>query len=280
MTTSRRVRIAFVVPDLGVGGAERHVTTLVSRLDRERFEPSVICLGREGELFPTLAESGVPGVAFHRTKRQALQCLADLVRTLRATAPDVVVLRGYNAELLGRVAAVLARVPSVIIWVHNGEGLGRRGLVRQVTDAVLDRVTDAYFGVAHAQLPYLVDELRLPCRKIRIIHNGVEPALFGDDARPATRTGLGLGDQDLVVGIVAALRPEKDHETFLRSAALVTAADARARFLVVGDGPPRAALETLAAELGIADRVIFAGARDDVGALLAAMDVFVLSSSQ
>lgn len=278
MSTPRALRIAFVVPDLGMGGAERHVTTLLSRLDRRRFDPSVICLGREGELFPDLAESGVPGVAFRRAKRQALRCLVDLVRELRRTRPDVVILRGYSPEFLGRIAAVLARVRRVVIWVHNGEGLAPRGRLRKLTDVVLDKVTDAYFGVAAAQLPYLVDELGFPRRKVRIIHNGVEPGSFSDDVGRATRSSLGLRDDDLVVGIVAALRPEKDHETFLRAAALVAEADTRARFLVVGDGPPRPALEALAQQLGIGDRVLFTGARNDVAALLAAMDVFVLSS--
>ncbi|MGY1685907.1 glycosyltransferase [Geodermatophilus sp. SYSU D00867] len=267
------------MPDLAFGGAERHVTTLVSRLDPRRIESSVICLGHEGQLFPYLAGSGVPGVALHRTKRQALGCLADLVRELRRTAPDVVVLRGYSAELLGRLAAVLARVPHAVIWVHNCGELERRTVVRRLTDALLGPVTDAYFGVARAQLPYLVERLRLPQRKVRIIHNGVEPAQFGNAVAPGTRSALGLHEDDLVVGIVAALRPEKDHETFLRAAALVAASDARARFLVVGDGPPRADLEALARELGVADRVRFAGARDDVASLLSAMDVFVLSSS-
>jgi glycosyltransferase involved in cell wall biosynthesis len=279
MSAPRPLRIAFVVPDLGIGGAERHVTTLVSRLDREQFKPSVICLGREGELFPSLAESGVPGVAFHRTKRQALQCLADLVRALRATSPDVVVLRGYSAEFLGRVAAVLAGVPTVIVWVHHCGDIEPRGLLRRVSDRLLDRVTDAYFGVAHAQVSYLVDELRLPRHKVRIVRNGVEPSRFSGEAdRSATRSALGLGEQDITVGIVAALRPEKDHETFLRAAAQVAAADTRARFLIVGDGRTRPALEELAGRLGISDRVLFTGARDDVAAVLSAVDVFVLSS--
>ncbi|SEP21106.1 glycosyltransferase [Trujillonella endophytica] len=278
MTSPRRLRVAFVVPDLGLGGAERHVTTLVRRLDRQRFEPSVVCLGREGELFASLVESSVPAVALHRTKRQAARCLVDLVRALRRTAPDVVVLRGYNAELLGRVAAVLARIPRSVVWVHNCGDLGPRGLVRRVADTVLDPVTDAYFGVAHAQVPYLVEEVGVPRRKVRVIHNGVDPAAFDGRTGAAARSSLGLRGDDLVVGIVAALRPEKDHETFLRAAALVAAAQPRARFLVVGDGPRRPVLEDLAARLGISRRVDFTGARRDVGSLLATMDVFVLCS--
>ncbi|SNT02437.1 Glycosyltransferase involved in cell wall bisynthesis [Geodermatophilus pulveris] len=278
MSPPRPVRVTFVVPDLGIGGAERHVTTLVSRLDQRLVDPSVICLGREGELFPSLAASGVPAVALDRTKREAPQCLAELVRELRRLAPDVVVLRGYNAEGLGRLAAVLARVPHVVVWVHNCGDLERRGRVRQLADAVLDRVTDAYFGVAQAQVPYLVRELGLPHRKVRIIHNGVDPSQFDGRADPVTKAGLGLLEDDLVVGIVAALRPEKDHETFLRAAALVAETEARARFLVVGDGQRRAGLEETARRLGIADRVVFAGARGDVASLLSVIDVFVLSS--
>ncbi|GAB3299774.1 hypothetical protein GCM10027451_01530 [Geodermatophilus aquaeductus] len=278
MSAPRRLRVAFVVPDLGIGGAERHVTTLVSRLDRRRFDPSVVCLGREGELFPALADSGVPAVALHRAKREAPACLRDLVRVLRETAPDVVVLRGYSAETLGRLAAVLARVPRVVVWVHNCGDLEPRGALRRLVDVLLDPVTHAYFGVAHAQVPYMVEHLGLPRRKVRIIHNGVDPSRFDGVADPATRPGLGLQEDDLVVGIVAALRPEKDHETFLRAAALVAAADVRARFLVVGEGDRRPALEALARELGIADRVVFTGARDDVGAVLRAIDVFVLCS--
>jgi glycosyltransferase involved in cell wall biosynthesis len=272
------VRVAFVVPDLGLGGAERHVTTLVGHLDRRRFDPSVVCLGREGELFPALAAAGVPGVAFHRTRREALLGLADLVRWLRRTAPDVVVLRGYNAELLGRLAAVLARVPRVVVWVHNCGDLEPRGRLRGLTDRVLGRVTDAWFGVAHAQVPYLVDELGVPRGKVRIIHNGVEPSRFDGPVDAGLRPSLGLHDDDLVVGILAALRPEKDHESFLHAAALVAAASSRARFLVVGGGPRRPALEALAQRLGIEDRVVFTGPRDDVAALLHAIDVFVLSS--
>jgi glycosyltransferase involved in cell wall biosynthesis len=279
MSRPRPLRVAFIVPDLGVGGAERHVTTLVGRLDRRLFDPSVVCLGEEGGLFPSLAASGVPGTALHRTKRQAPQCLLELVRELRRTSPDVVVLRGYNAELLGRLAAVLAGVPRVVIWVHNGEGLGFRSLPRRLADALLDPVTDAYFGVAHAQVPYLVEELHLPRRKVRIIHNGVDPSPSGTASGQAARSSLGLREDDLVVGIVAALRPEKDHETFLRAAALVASADPRARFLVIGDGARRPALQQLADQLGISDRVVFAGVRDDVGRLLALLDVFVLSSS-
>ena len=279
MSTGPRLKVAYVVPDLGIGGAERHVTTLMTHLDRERFDPMVICLGREGELFPSLAASGIPAVALGRGKRQALSCLAKLVRQLRDARPDVVIVRGYNAEVLGRIAGALVGVPRTIVWVHNCGDLEPRGLLRRICDLALDPVTDAYFGVAHAQQGYMVDELRYPARKVRIIQNGVDLSSFAERADGGgTRASLGLQSDELVVGILAALRPEKDHRTFLMAASLALESNSRVRFLIVGDGPERTALESLARELGIADRVVFTGARDDVHALLASMDVFVLCS--
>ena len=277
MTRATRLRVMYVVPDLGVGGAERHATTLMSRLDRSRFDPSVVCIGRRGELFPALEEAGVPAVALGRTKREAFKSLVELVREFRRTSPDVVIVRGFNAELLGRVAAMVARVPHVIVWVHNCDDIEARGGLRRLSDRALEPVTRAYFGVARRQAAYMIDGLGFPEHKIRIIHNGVDPAPYASADR-GLRPGFGFHDDHLVVGIVAALRPEKDHETFLRAAGLVVREVPEARFLVVGGGARREALEKLADRLGLADRVVFTGAREDVSAVLGAIDIFVLSS--
>ncbi|MFH5232748.1 glycosyltransferase [Antrihabitans spumae] len=281
MTDSEKVRllrVLYLVPDLGVGGAERHVTTLMPNLDSARFAPSVICLGEEGALFGDLAAAGVPAIALHRSKRQMLAALADLVREFRRQKPDLLVMRGYNAEMLGRIAARRAGIDKTVVWVHNCGDTEPRGRVRVVADRVLDRFTSAYFGVARAQTSYVVDELGYPADKFRVIYNGVDPSSFDptDDRRAVA--DLGIGPTDLVVGILAALRPEKDHANFLRAAALVAQALPDAKFLIVGDGVMRAETTSLAAELGIADRTVFAGSRSDVADLLRAMDVFVLSS--
>jgi len=273
----RRLRVVYVVPDLGVGGAERHVTTVMPRLDRSRFDPMVLCIGRRGELFSDLEAAGVPAVALGRTRREAFAALVDLVREFRRFRPDVVIVRGYNAELLGRVAAALAGVHHVVVWVHNCGDIQPRPVLRQLADHLLDPVTDAYFGVARTQVPYLEDVLGHPASKVRIIHNGVDPAPFSGGGDAGLREELGLEEDALVVGILAALRPEKDHETFLRAAQLVAAEVPRARFVVAGGGDRREALEALAERLGIADRVLFTGVRD-APALLRTIDVFVLSS--
>jgi glycosyltransferase involved in cell wall biosynthesis len=266
----------FVVPDLGVGGAERHLTTLLPRMDPARFTPSVVCIGEEGDLFPDLRAAGVEARALHLGKRQAVRALRELVSITRRARPDVMVVRGYNAETLGRIAARVAGVQHTIMWVHN---IMPRGNIRTTVDRALTRWTSGYFGVAEAQRQYLVDELGYPVDQIRIIHNGVDPAQFDVNTDRGVLAELGFADRDPVVGILAALRPEKDHATLLQAARAVIDEMPRARFLVIGDGPTRPQLEALCTELRITPNVHFAGARGDVARLLCAIDVFALSST-
>ncbi|WP_299050340.1 glycosyltransferase [uncultured Nocardioides sp.] len=276
------LRVTFVVPDLAVGGAERHVVDLLARLDRDVVEPRVVCLGAPGRLFDAAAQVA-PATAFGHARRDAARSVVALARELRRTRTDVVVARGYSAELVGRVAAVLARVPRSVVWVHNCGSLTPRGRLRGLADRVLDPATAAYFGVAHRQVPYLVDELGYPADKVRILHNGVDVDAFSRPAdlaaRDETRAALGLAPDDVAIGILAALRPEKEHELLLAAVRRVVAVAPHARLVVVGDGERRPGLEEHAAALGLGDRVVFAGYRSDVPQVLAALDVITLASS-
>lgn len=280
---SGRLRVLFVVPKLGLGGAERHVATLIPTLDPLAFDPSLVTIGEGGRLFDEVAAAGFPARALGRTRRQLPLALAELVGHMRRTRPDVVVLRGANAELIGRLAAVLSGVPRTVVWVHNNSDLVPRAAARKLADRLLEPATSAYYGVARGQLPYMTAQLGYPESKVRIIHNGVDLARFpivdrAGDADRALAAELGLEPGDPLIGIVAVLRPEKDHATLLRAARQVLERHPRARFLVVGHGALEEDLRALAAELGLGPSVIFAGLRRDVDALLRLMDVFVLTS--
>lgn len=272
------IRALFVVPSLRVGGAEQHVTTLLSRMDPARFTPSLICVGEQGALFQVLPPAGIDAKALYLGKRQAVRAVRELVAEMRRTRPDVVVVNGYSAETVGRIAARIAGVKHVIMWVHNATNIQPRGQVRITIDRVLNRWTNRYFGVAEAQRPYLTEDLGYPDNKIRIIHNGVDLTQFGGATDRGVLAEFGFGDDDPVVAIIAAFREEKDHFTFLHAARHVVDEMPNAKFLIVGDGPMRGRLEDLCSELRLTPNVCFAGWRGDVARLLPAIDVFVLCS--
>ncbi|WP_235686804.1 glycosyltransferase [Tomitella gaofuii] len=279
MNGDTRLRVLYVVPDLATGGAERHAVQVLPRLEPSAFIGRVLCIGREGRLFEDLIESGtVTARALHRSRRQAIQALMEIVREMRSFRPDIVLVRGYNAESLGRIAAVAARVPHTVVWAHDCRDGDDRNKVRRMLDVLLEPATDAYFGVAEAQRRYLVDALGRPARKVRIIRNGVDPSALDPRDDRAALADFGVPAGAPVVGIVAALRPEKDHELFLDAARRVLSEVSNAHFLVVGGGERQALLESLAHVQGLRERIVFTGDRADVPSLLRAMDVVVLCS--
>ena len=273
------IRVMFVVPLLKAGGAERHLTTLLPRMDPERFRPSVVCIGGEGDLFADVRAIGIEAISLDLRKRQAVRALRELIALIRQQRPDVVAVSGYNAETLGRLAARIAGVNRTIMWVHNASEITPRGYAQRAIDRWLIRWTSSYFGVAQVQRQFLVHERGYPADKIRIIHNGVDPQLFDGHTDRRVLAEFGLAESGPVVGILGSLRPEKDHATFLRAARLVIDEMPQTRFLVVGDGERRAQLEMLCCDLGITSHVRFTGARSDIGRLLCAIDVFTLTST-
>jgi glycosyltransferase involved in cell wall biosynthesis len=248
-------------------------------MDPARFTPSVVCIGEEGGFFGRLPAAGIEARALHLSgKQNAVRALRELISIARRVKPDVVVVHSYNAEILGRIAARVTGVKHTIMWMHNIGDVEPRSRFRITVDHALTRWTSAYFGSAEAQRPYLVDELGYPDNKIRVILYGVDPALFDTNTDRSVLAEFGIPEGDPVVGILAVLRPEKDHATLFRAARIVINQMPRARFLIIGDGPMRPQLEAVCSDLRITSNVHFAGTRGDVARLLCAIDVFTLSS--
>jgi glycosyltransferase involved in cell wall biosynthesis len=268
------LRVLFVTTSMPVGGAETLLVNLVRKLDRQRFAPELVCLKEAGPLGEMLAAE-IPVHTDLLVDKWDLRVLPRLYRLMRRPQADAVVTVGAGDKMFwGRVAGRLAGVPAVCSALHSTgwpDEVGR--LNRWLTP-----LTDAFIGVADGQSKFIAHKYRFPEEKVRTIYNGVDVDRFAPRHDTATRAALGLPTEAPVVGIVAALRPEKNHEMFLQGARLIAAEVPEARFLVVGDGPRRGELESLANALGLADHVQFLGSRDDVPELLAAIDVLALTS--
>ncbi len=176
----------------------------------------------------------------------------------------------------GRLAAHLSGVPVIASALHSTgwpDGVGK-------LNRCLTSITDAFIAVADAHGQFLQDFERFPSSKVHVIRNGVDCRRFVPDpeARHAVRAELGLSSETPLVGIVAALRPEKNHAMLLEVASKIRQRLANVHWLIVGDGPERAGLESLAASQGIADRVHFLGTRGDTERILAGLDLFTLCS--
>jgi glycosyltransferase involved in cell wall biosynthesis len=270
------LRVMFVITVMPVGGAETLLTEIVRRMDRQRFAPELCCLKWFGPMGQVLARE-IPAFAGLLAHKYDLAVLPRLRRLLRERRIDAVVTVGTGGDKMfwGRLAAWLEGTPVICSALHS------TGLPDHVEwpNRLLARLTDAFIAVAEPHGRYLAEHEGCPAERVRVIPNGVDINRFCPrPPDPALRAQLGLAAMAPTVAIVAALRPEKNHELFLDAAARIHRRLPGARFLIIGDGPRRKTLERQAVELGLGEAARFLGTRSDVPELLAVSDVVLLTS--
>lgn len=287
-----RLRVLRVIARLNVGGPAIHATLLHERLDPTRFESTLVA-GSEAageasylDLHGRSARSlvTIPDLGRELSGVRDVSALRQVIAVIRRVRPHIVHTHTAKAGALGRVAAWLCRVP-VIVHTYHGHVLhgyfspGRTRVFAGIERA-LARVSDALVTVS----PKVRDEL-LAFGVGRVEQYHVVPLGFdldrfthADTKRGELRAELGVDAGALVVGIVARLVPIKHYELFLEAAALVRERRPDARFVIVGDGECRAALETLAARLNLGGHVHFLGWRADLDRIYADLDLVALTS--
>ncbi|QDU56445.1 glycosyltransferase [Aeoliella mucimassa] len=274
-TDAAPLRTLFCVTSMPVGGAETLLVNLIRRLDRSKIAPEICCLKQPGPLGDEMAAE-VPvhsGLIHHKLD---VLVLNRMTRLLRERQIDAVVTVGAGDKMFwGRLAAKRAGVPVVCSALHSTgwpDGVGR-------LNRLLTPLTDAFIAVAAPHGRHLIEGEKFPASKVVVIPNGVDTARFAPGAETnQLRSELGIPATSPVGIIVAALRPEKNHELYLEVAARVTKQIPEAVFLVVGDGPQRVQLKERAEQLELGDSVRFLGTRSDIPSLLNLADVNVLTS--
>lgn len=269
------IRVMFVNTSLPFGGAETQQLALVRRLNRQRFAPEVCCLKARGPLASRLPED-VPIFEKQLKGKFDVSVIWRLRNLFRARGIQAVVIYGAGDKMFwGRIAARLARVPVVVSSLHcTGwpDAVGR-------LNRLLTPLTDAFVGVARSHGRFLIEHERFPADRVKVIPNGVDTERFRPlPGRAEIRHELGLAADTPLVGIVARLSYEKNHRLFLDVASRVRRAVPDTHFLIVGEGPLQAELESQAKILGLAPCVHFLGVRHDIPEILAELNVFTLAS--
>ncbi|MDP6801933.1 MAG: glycosyltransferase [Gemmatimonadota bacterium] len=273
------VTVLFLLPGLPVGGAERQIASLITGMDSRRFRPLVACQHRLGPVAEDLSAAGFPVHLLSCERSLDPAFLFRLAGLMRRERVQLVLSHGFSTGVVGRIAGVLSGVPARILAEHS---TGERDLspLRHRLNRLLAPLTAAWVSVADGQLDYLTREKRIPVDRIHRIYNGIESgALPTPEERASARQLLGIPGDVPVAGVIAVLRPEKDHRTFLLAARLTLDSLPEAQFLLIGDGPERTHLEREIVALGLTESVRILGFRQDVARLLPALDVSVLSST-
>jgi glycosyltransferase involved in cell wall biosynthesis len=279
-------RLAFLIRSLDYGGAERHLLTLIRALDQERFSLTVLYFYGGGRLEEELRATGARMISLEKRGRWDLFGFSwRLLRQLRALRPAVLhsflvepnLLTVFLKPLLGATRVVWG-VRASRVHFENYDRFSRLTFRLQ---CLCSRFADLIIFNSESGRAYHLSE-GFPAAKSLVIPNGIDTEAFKPEPEAASRVraALGVSREVLLVGCVGRLDPMKDHPTLLRAGARVCRAREDVRFVCVGDGPTAylSELQGLAQELGIAEKVIWTGARSDMASLYSALDLLVLAS--
>jgi glycosyltransferase involved in cell wall biosynthesis len=278
------IRVLHLITRLDVGGSAENTVISATRMPKAEFASSVIS-GRTVDPPPRLAETlrdaGVPFFEVPHLRRPVAvvrdcRALWQVWRLIRRLRPDIVHTHSSKAGFIGRVAARLAGVPHILYTPHGHvfQGYFSAPVTRSfvVLERLAARWTDRIITLTDAEADqHLALGIGRPGQFVTI-PSGIDL----DAAVAATPTRLVTDGP--AIGTVARLVPIKGHAFLLDAAPEVLRQHPAARFILVGDGETRPALEAQARKLGVSDRVLFTGYRDDVPALLAGIDLVVLPS--
>jgi glycosyltransferase involved in cell wall biosynthesis len=281
MNSARRIGVMHFASEPVRGGAEEHMLTLLSHLDRARFRPMLAGPPRLIELLRPELPDDIDAIPIIFEATNYLSSALSFIRMLTTREVDILHSHMFQASRLVSPLGYLARVPVVIETPHVREHW-RKGWIKSsyAIDRLFARFVTAFIAVSEANAEYLRNEKRLPPKKIFVIRNGSPIEQF-DPARtapPELRTALGIDQNAPVVLVLARLEPQKGHSVLLQAWKSIVKSHPVARLVCAGDGVLRAELEAQTAALGIAGSVTFVGRQSNIRDWLALANFTVLPS--
>ena len=271
------MKILHLITGLNWGGAERMLTSLVTR--SRAFEHEVISLIPPGLMAEPLRLAGVPVSSLGMRRQQPNPMgLVRLRRVLHQRPPDIIQTWLPKADLLGALAVVGKDIP--VIWnLRNTLSEEAQEFVPWICARLSSRpwavIANSYAGKA------TYEAVGYRPQRWHVIPNGFDTSVFrpDDDARTRVRPRLRISPRERVVAMVARRHQMKDHEMFVRAARAVADAVPDVRFVMIGqDVNTDPALGRLITDLGLTRQVLRMGVTVQVQSLLPAVDVGALSS--
>ena len=282
-TPDKRPLIAHVVFRFDYGGLENGIVNIVNGLPEQLFRHAIIAMTEASDFRRRIGRDDVEVHALNKQPGKDPASYLRLFRLIRRLRPAILHTRNFGTlegALVGRIAGAACRIHGEHGWdVYDPDGTNRkyRAVRRAISPAVSRFVT-----VSKELQQYLIDRVGIPAPKVTRICNGVDTDRFRprEDAARALLPAERFPPGAVIVGSVTRFSEIKDPMNLVRAfiEARRSGEGAALRLLMLGDGPLRAQAEQMLAESGNASAAWLPGSRDDVAALMRAMDVFVLGS--
>jgi len=266
--------IALCITDLDPGGAEKALVQVVTRLDRTQWAPVVYCLGPRAELADVLEAAGIETHCLN-ARRRDVSVVLRLARLLKRQRPALIQTFLFHANIAGRFAARIAKVPVVVSGIRVAE---RQKDWHLWLEWLTKRFVTHHVAVSHSVAEFTSRELRLAKDRVSVIRNGVDGRLFAN-ASPADLGQFSIPPTASTLLFVGRLHVQKGVSDLLEAMwELVDEEKRDVHLLIVGEGPEQEKLQASVRWTPFAERVHWLGHRRDVASLMKASTLLVLPS--
>lgn len=285
---SKKIIVVHLITALDAGGAQVMLCNLLSKTNREKFEPIVISMVDRGIFGDRIASLDVPLYTLGMdTGKSSIKSLWKLQGLLHQLKPDVIQSWMYHANIAAQISQLLSLTKVPVCWgIHHS--IASLGSEKKLTIILIK--LGVYLSYLTPKIVFVSqssqqqhEALGYSARKSNVIPNGFDTSLFlpSPAARLGLRAELGLPEDVFLIGAIGRNHPMKDHANFIQAAALLLAHHPETHFLLIGSGlnNDNSTLVEQIEQLNIQDRVHLLGARNDISRLTAALDICSLSSA-
>ncbi len=283
----QKINLLYVVTKLELGGAQKQLLSLVRRLDKQRFNVFLFTAQDGLLLNETLSISGLK-VEKSLFLERAINPLCDILalfeiyQFIKKNNIEIVHTHSSKAGILGRWAARLAGVSIILHTVHGWPFNDYQPNFLKFLFIYLERIsakfTDKIVVVSRHDMKKGLQYKIGGEDKYELVRYGIDYSEFNNADRADIRKELGVGGNELAVGMVSCFKPQKSPQDFIRLAGLVNKKMPNVKFILTGDGVLRKDIEKLIKQCNLNDKIILTGWRRDAARIFSAMDIFVLTS--
>lgn len=273
------MKILEVVGNLEIGGTERMVVDLAKGLKNKGHQIMVCILSKGGPLAEELKQEGIETVVLSKLllkNKYIFYFVFKLYKLIQKNNFDVLHTHMFIPSFWGRIAGILGGIKVIIASEYNQDYWKKRRHI--FIDKALSLFTDKIIVVSSAVKDFVIEKEKIDSHKLILIHNAVDAKKFMPCDAAHLKKEFNISDGTFIVGTVSRLIPQKGQQYFLEAACRISGYPQDIKFLIVGDGLLRGDLESLSERLGLRDKVIFAGLRQELVEFLSILDIFVLPS--
>ena len=267
----------MVITGLGMGGAEKVVTSLADQLVEKGHEVAIAYMTGEALVIPKNNNIKLINLEV-KSAKDIYKAYFKLRKLINSFKPDVVHSHLVHANILCRTLRLTTKIPRLISSAHNTD---EEGWTRFLAYRLTDKLADISTNVSDEAVEAFIEQKAVRLGRMLTLHNGISTTefTFSEKARVEVRNELGISESQQLVLAVGRLNEQKDYPNFLSAISILAANNQDIKVVIAGHGPLLYELQDSAKTLGIEDKVCFLGVRNDIPRLISAADVFVLPSA-